>query len=222
MKLAATWESLSTQLPPSATSSELFSHFPPLIQLLVTAWVHSVPLQTCFGCDVPEVWGEKPCMSLSRWVEEVEEKGRQSDFYQLLYITSYIPFMSSPPSILSMFGPLAPQHPPSVQWQGGPDWLTGRSSAGTCSAYWNLLIINYSATHLSYSLSATTLWQVEERLNESLSGCGRLHTNKQNNTLTLYMLTFVLSLKSCPPNPNVTSSTPWLISSSSLTLNKSQ
>lgn len=37
--LAATWESWSTQLPPSAVSSELFSHFP-LIQLLVAARVH--------------------------------------------------------------------------------------------------------------------------------------------------------------------------------------
>lgn len=72
VKLAATWESWSTHLPPSATSLELFSHFPPLIQLLVTARVHCVPLQTHFWSDVPKVWGEKPRMSLSRWDMEVE------------------------------------------------------------------------------------------------------------------------------------------------------
>lgn len=42
-KLAATWESWSTQVPQSATSSELFSHFPLLIQLLVTGSQCSTP-----------------------------------------------------------------------------------------------------------------------------------------------------------------------------------
>lgn len=63
------------------------------------------------------------------------------------------------PSSPSMGGPSA-SFPPA-RWQGGSSWLTGRSSGGTCSAYWNLLIINYSQTHLSRPLGPTTTWQVE-------------------------------------------------------------
>ena len=143
-------------MPPSATSSELFNHFPPLIQLLVKGSQCSTA--DMFWLDVPEVRRRKLCLSLSR-CEEVA--GRRT---ALFLSTTH----TSRPHLSVLLSPLFYPFPPSLvhqhqstQWQRGLDWWTAGSSGGTCSAYWNLLIINYSQAHLGLPLIPLTVWQVE-------------------------------------------------------------
>lgn len=105
-KLAATWESWSTQVPQSATSSELFSHFPLLIQLLVTGSQCSTP--HTFWVWHPRAV-RKSYTSLSRCEEMM---GREES-------NSFLPAFSLPylsiPSFLCFFHPSPPcrvhQHP---------------------------------------------------------------------------------------------------------------
>lgn len=150
-KLAATWESWSTQVPQSATSSELFSHFPLLIQLLVTGSQCSTP--HTFWVWHPRAV-RKSYTSLSRCEEMM---GREES---RLISTSLLTSISLHPLFFVFFF-IHPLHVGciSTQWQGALGWLTSGSSEGTCSAYWNLLIINNSQTNPSATFSLLFLQQ---------------------------------------------------------------